>query len=162
MKAELIHIECGHFNGIANYKLGDKILRFELGTPNYNDYGEYRVNTELESIEFDKRYAGYIPTNVNSVIELTDEQAAWWLNVNEDTLEFWEYMKDCQVCGGTREDEEFVIFNKERKVVTFPDWEKEEHDPYEHFMFNVLNVFYHWYLSGDCKPRNGLMIYPKL
>jgi hypothetical protein len=160
MKAELIHIQCGTFNGIANYKIGDKVLRFELGTPNYNDYGEYRVNTEFEILEFDEKYRGYVWPNHD--IELSDEQVKWWLHDSDRELE--EYMREAQIAGGKSENN-FVIFDKTNQLIKYSDWEKLPHDPYEHFMFNVLNTFYHWMRSDDfIRTGQGgeLYIFPKL
>ena len=158
MKAELIHIECGLFNGIANYKLGNKILRFELGTPNFNDYGEYRVNSEFEVLDYDDKYRGC--TWKNQDIELSNEQANWWLNDNRESL--GEYLSDCQMCGGKTEDG-FSVFDKNNELIKFSEWQKLDHDPYEHFMLNVLNTFYHWYRSEDYKPvSSDVLIYPKL
>jgi hypothetical protein len=157
MKAELIHIECGIFNGIANYKIGDKLLRFELGTPNFNDYGEYRVYTEFEVLDFNEKYRGHVWPNQE--IELSDEQAAWWL-VNRNPVE--KYMSNGQVEGGKTKDGKFLIRNKENEFIEFTEWEKLEHDPYELFMFNVLKTFFNWMQSDDYNPVSGdMLIYPK-
>lgn len=157
MKIELIHIECGTFNGIAIYKFGDKILRFELGTPNYNDYGEFRVSTEFEILNYDKIYEGFIPKNINFNIGITNDQYEWWLSENKELL---KYMEDMQISGGRSENNDLLIYNKENNWVSFSDWEKMEHDPYEHVMYNIFYKFYSWYISEEFVfNTSGLMIY---
>lgn len=161
IEAKLIHIQCGTFNGIANFQVGNSILRFELGTPNYNDYGEYRVDTEFEVIDFDEKYIGMIPTKGSTSIELTEDQVKWWMTQSEDML--LEYMKDQQVCGGHSKELGFVIFDKTNTILKYEDWEKSDHDPYEHFMFNVLSIFYYWLRSDEFNSTGtGLRIFPKL
>lgn len=164
MNAELIHIECSQFNGIANYKLGDKILRFELGTPKFNDYGEFRVRIEFELIDFNDKYVGYAPPNVNPIIELTDEQAHWWLNI--DTLDnLSDFMVEGQVAGGRTSDGVFVVIESDGSIIPFTEWSELDHGPYEYFMYNVLNVAYTWYRSDDykkCSPKFDVLIFPEL
>ena len=160
-KVELIHIECGIYNGVAIYKIGDKLLPFELGTPHYNDYGEYRVDTDFKFIKSlnGGHERGYVPENVNPFIELSDEQLEWWLNKNRSFTELG-YQENLQFAGGKSEENIVIVDTKnDHNLVKFTDWEKREHDPFEHLMFNVFNVFYHWYQSDDFKPIGGLMIY---
>lgn len=169
MVAELIHIQCGVFNGIANYKIGSKILRFELGTPNYNDYGEYRVNAPfdvysdkemLKILDFDEKYVGYKPVNLETSIELSEEDTNWWTSKEFKNLN--DFQKDWVVAGGIGEDEDFVIWEEGRVLVKYSDWILTQHDPYKNLMFKVLNVFYHWLRSDDCKTTGGLMIFPEM
>jgi len=157
MKIKLIHIECGRFNGIVNYKFNDKILRFELGTPNFNDYGEFRISTDFEILDYDKIYEGYIPKNMNCDIDVSYDQYEWWLSENRIML---PYINDNQISGGKTENNDIVIYNKENELVKYSEWEGLEHDPYEHIMYNIFYVFYNWYMSDDCLlNNNGLMIY---
>lgn len=153
VKAELVHIECGTFNGIAIYRVDNKILKFELGTPHYNDYGEYRVNTEFEVFEKDDGRAA-IP---GKDIQLTLEQYNWWMN---EKTELTEFMQEAQVCGGKNKND-FVVIDKDNEMIKFSEWETREHDAYEHFMFHVLKNFYFWYREESPKGNitGGLMIY---
>jgi hypothetical protein len=155
MKAELIHIECSVFNGVADYRIGDKTFRFGLCSPNYNDYGEYRVYNEFEQVSYDPNHQGYIPTSVYSSIELSEEQANWWL---DDNREVTGYVENGEAVGGTSEGE-FHIYNKEDEMVKFSEWVNTEHDSYEHLMYNILNVFYHWYRSEENKPLDDFSVY---
>ncbi len=157
MKAELIHIECGRYNGIANYKVGDHVLRFELGTPNYNDYGEYRVDTELMPIPYSHKYVGSIPANIPN-IELTDEQAAWWLDVDKEIHDDMG-----QVAGGSTEEGIFSVFDSDYNLLPFTEWQKRTSNAHDHFMYNVLATFYKWIRSEDYMPVSGsLLIFPDL
>jgi hypothetical protein len=162
MNAELIHIECGIFNGIAIYRLGDKVLKFHLKTPKYNDFGEFRVSTEFIISEYGPKHDGYVPKNIPTTIELTDEQADWWLT--EDSLPL-PSMEDnsSEVAGGKiRVDDTLVIavITKDNQVVPFDNWKTTPHDHYEEMMFNVFHAAYSWYLSEDCKKSTmDLMIY---
>lgn len=167
MEAKLIHIECGIFNGIANYKIGDKILRFELGTPYYNDYEEFRVSApfdfyfksdydRLKILDYNEKYEGHKPTNLETSIELSEYDVKWWLNTEPIKSD-----KEWQVSGGVDKDNNFVIWVN-GTLIKYSDWINESHDSYEHFMYQILNVFYHWYMSDDCNPTDDLMIFSEL
>jgi hypothetical protein len=164
MNAELIHIECGLFNGIVNYRLGDKILRFGLGTPKFNDYGEFRVSTDFELIDFNDKYVGHIPPGVDPIISLTDEQSHWWLTI--DTLDsLTDFMTEGQVAGGRTSDGVFVVIDADNNIIPFTEWSELDHDPYEYFMYSVLNVAYTWYGSDDYKknkPVFDVLTFPNL
>lgn len=163
MQAEITHIECGIFNGIIILKLEDKCLKFELGTPNYNDYSEYRVDApfnaysddlEIESKPFDETMRGFVPED-NMFIELTEEQANFWLtNIHDEPTEF---MKEWVVCGKLYKEGFHVFAGNE--MVKFEDWQKLDSDAYEYLMFNLLHIFFKFYNSKDCPKNFGLTIY---
>lgn len=145
VKAELIHIHCNTFCGTAIYKLNNKLFCFGLGTPNFNDYGEYRVGTEFKIHEIEE--GANVPKtelDKNEDIFLTLDQAEWWMN---EDVEMTEFMQEAEVRGG-KQGNNFVIYDKEDKLVNFFEWENREHDAYEHFMFNVLKTFYYWCREG--------------
>jgi hypothetical protein len=155
---ELIHIECGTFNGIANFKIGNKVIRFGLCTPTFNDYGECRVDTDFNLLPYIDAYKGFVPEYINPIINLTDEEYNWWINCSE------ELSSDDmgQVCGGKDENGDVLIYTDRNKFELFTIWKEREHTPCDEVMFNVLAIFMEWYYKDGYKNKSGVLIYPDL
>jgi len=156
---ELIHIECSTFNGIANFKIGNKIIRFALCTPTFNDYGECRVYCDFEPLPYIDAYKGFVPEFINPIIKLTDDQYNWWINCAEEDLSS-DHMSD--VCGGKDENGDIFVYTNRNKFELFTVWKEREHTPCEEVMFNILGIFMNWYYKDGFKNKGGVMIYPEL
>lgn len=163
---KLIHFELGRYNGMAYYQLGNKLFKFELCTPNFNDYGEYRVEIEdFNGFEFSSPSEVFkhpehlvVYEHEFSNIELTSEEVEWW-NDPLESRSIEEYMTE-YICGGNHEEEGVVIMFGSR-MVKFEDWLLEDQNPFDKVVFRIFKLFFDYYNSDDAKlVSNDILIFP--
>lgn len=150
---ELIHIECGTFNGIIRYKFRDKVISFRLGTPKFNDYGEYRIGFEDDLILYSEYIEKY-PRNYKPSFDLNITVSSDIANIWFNNIRFsWPDLPpkeltdldddDGYISSGKDEDGDFCIYLT--KWIKYNDWLLLNHKPYDDLIFKVAYRFYEAY-----------------
>ncbi len=79
-KLQMIHLETGTFQCSAVFLLDGRLLNFEFGTPNFNDYSEWRLN-DIKFSNLPYEPSGndieLQPVDNFKTIELTDRELEW-------------------------------------------------------------------------------------
>lgn len=79
-KLEMVHMHIGMFQGGAGFLLDGRLIHFQFGTPNFNDYNEWRLNDiKFSNLPYDPSQNDIELTPVDNfkTIELTDRELEW-------------------------------------------------------------------------------------
>jgi hypothetical protein len=185
MEAKLIHIECNTFSGVMRIQLGQNVISLELGTPNFNDYGEYRLSSfEIKPMSLEKYQERFPHPLLNHhLCELSDNDVEFWKRHNEfivkddkdETKQFKEedYKQidicedgnDYVMCGQDKEKVFHVFYNG--NWIPYETWKaNNEPNSYNKLMYPCAEIFYKWYndkIDLSIKPSTdaSLNIYPQ-
>lgn len=159
--AKIVHALCGNMNGWVWVKIADKMIKFDLITPQYSGRSAYQISTEFEIKDFIEE--GNIPACINPNIELSEKDEIWWLNASAETEERYEVVggNHSENQNATQKDRVFSVFDNSFAIIPFSDIEHKgnfKRDSFEKLMFALLKIFYHWYNDNSFK-RNVNDVY---
>lgn len=176
MEAKLIYAECGRFNGIMRVLIGNTVLSVELGTPYFNDYGEYRLVFNYKSIEYTGYQKVFPQDQINiPICTLSKEAESFWNELiectkveKEDDLSIPGHLLDLinkaenrgHVSCGNGENGFMICF--EDKWVLYKDLQTD--NPFAQLMFPLAEIFFKWQrkemdLGKNLAENSGLNIY---
>lgn len=168
MEIKHIHADCNFFNGRLYFLVENRIMYVEVGTPNFNDYGEWRIS----GISYSKHQ--YNPGD--NEVELIPYENIKPISINETDFEFLNYISKMgfneeglsdeeskvfvekfgeyndELAGGMIEGEEtFTIFKEDpRTEVKYDEWLKvsdDEKTSFEKIIYPILVGFKEGYLK---------------
>lgn len=161
-----IHQDVSHFNGRLYFTLDGRLLILTVGTPNFNDYGEWR----LEEFKFSKfpydpegDEAPLTPYEIEDIIINETE-----FNEFESVCDVWRgdsgltqdeikkfnsehsNWKGEMACGTYKDNDFLTIFNDDdvynRKDVHYPDWESStDKTLFERIFYPIMKGFVNQY-----------------
>ena len=185
MKAILVYLECNHFSGIMRILIDQTIFSIELGTPHFNDYGEYRLSTENKTISLAKYFEIFPNSKLinHEICELSPTDLEFWkrfekvLSIDEESnILTNEDIKDIEitedgngyVIGGRGKDEEFYVYSDKAWQI-YDQWKsKDQWNPYNKLMYPCVELFFNWFNKKIVLPLEpnksdmSLNIYPNV
>lgn len=92
-----IHADVGVFNGFLYFTLDNKLLKMDVATPHFNDFGEWRIN-EITISSDDYKPEGndvsLTPFDISD-IKLSDKELTFFKNCFSNDYELYEkYLKN--------------------------------------------------------------------
>lgn len=107
MKLEILHYGKSAYNPSVYYKFDNRLIRFEVCTPNFNDYGEWRLT--IDNISNDT----YEPGNNTAVLEVLDGLKDFDL-----TTELVTFLNDMGILFQLEKEEESTKNDKAYNSIT--------------------------------------------
>ena len=164
-----IHASVSYFNGRLYFVIDNRLFWVDVGTPNFNDYGEWRLS------EFKLSHLPYDPST--NAVELTPYDIESFF-ITEEDLQFLDMISnintdddadlfvatygerdDWDLAGGTLEgDDEISIYEcTTNKNIKYSEWLlRENKTSYERILYPILNSFRLGYINHYNNKNNSL------
>lgn len=179
IKIKHIHAHVSIFNGYLYFIVKDRLFKVGLSTPNFNDYGEWRLdsfylstepyNPETNTVEL-KPYPKFKTVSINeedflymeaiSKIhnddDLTDVERAQIIEKHGEVIDCSNYRGGI-IEGESKHGFTMIVWNDEKKdnlYIRMKDWRKLEDElkhPFEKIFFPIMESFRKGYLADKSK-----------
>lgn len=162
-----IHADVGYYNGALYFVVDNRLLQIRVGTPNFNDYGEWRIS------EF---FLSKLPYNpADNKVELKPYENIKSIFINQTDLEFLDllsfsdnddYTEDraekikqvlgdnfdeytSEVAGGRFKYQKQLSIIRSKDVIKMSDWRKIKNPPsHEKILYPILEGFRIGYINS--------------
>jgi hypothetical protein len=159
-----IHADVTYFNGSLYFLVDNRLLVVHVGTPNFNDYGEWRINEfKLSKLPYNpldntvtlKPYDNFKSVFINKTdLEFLDKMSFDDEITYEKVEEIKNYLGDnfetytSNVCGRFKHHKQMSII-RSKDTIKMSDWRKIKNPPsFEKILYPILEGFRLGYINS--------------